>query len=144
MKSRMKCFSVLALIAFGVGYSDLLVRPSLAGGAGGHCHWDYTCTIHDSHSGNNFQHVIDLAVSLYEWLDSGGDPDDYDSSGTISVPDSSNLEGGDGSTTSILGGGGGGPGSDIASTDGPSGDEGQPPCYPVTSSDPSDVCPDDD
>ena len=30
MKSRMKCFSVLALIAFGFGYSDLLVRPCWA------------------------------------------------------------------------------------------------------------------
>ncbi len=84
MKSRMKCFSFLALIAFGFGYSDLLVRPSLA-----HANPDPYADPYDYHSHTGsipIDGLIHAAVSFYEWLDSGGDADDYDSSSGSSDP----------------------------------------------------------
>ena len=65
MKSRMKCFSVLALIAFSLGYFDLLVRPCWA-------HFD---------NGERHRHssvATDAFMTLYEWLDQClGDAQDY-------------------------------------------------------------------
>ncbi len=79
MKSRMKCFSFLALIAFGFGYSDLLVRPCWA--HVGHCHNKSheppspTCQTPSYHIPGT---IISAAVSLYEWLDGCyGDIQDY-------------------------------------------------------------------
>ena len=79
MKSRMKCFSVLALIAFGFGYSDLLVRPCWA--HAGKCHnKSYeapspTCQVPSYHTPGT---IISTVVSLYEWLDGCyGDAQDY-------------------------------------------------------------------
>ena len=80
MKSRMKCSSFFALIAFGFGYSDLLVRP---------------CWAHFNPGRSDRLHQLDhdldtladaLVMSLYEWLDSGGDPDDYTSSSSSGIP----------------------------------------------------------
>ena len=85
MKSRNLFLCLFALIAFGfVGYSDFLVTTSSADDQ--ECSWadeNGVCTRPNSHG-----LVSGAIMSLYEWLDSGEDPDDYDSSAwdTISIP----------------------------------------------------------
>ncbi len=68
--------SLLALLAFGGGYSDLLVRPS----------WAHDDTFHHSHVNgeivpeqpNPIEVAVHAAISLYEWLDGCyGDAQDY-------------------------------------------------------------------
>ena len=79
MKSRMKCVFVLALIAFGFGYTDLLVRPCWAHNNGSRAHLLLHGVDHAVHDAiNDASDAVDAAVDavveeLNEWADSGGE-----------------------------------------------------------------------
>lgn len=87
MKSRMKCFSFLALIAFGFGYSDLLVRPCWAHNNGSQLHLLLHGVDHALHdaingAGDAVDAAVDAAVEeLKKWVDSGGEVIHYVPSG---------------------------------------------------------------
>ncbi|MXX38971.1 MAG: hypothetical protein F4Z85_13075 [Gemmatimonadetes bacterium] len=96
MKSRMKCFSILALIAFGFGYTDLLVRPCWAHNNGSRSHLLLHGVDHAVHDAiNDARDAVDAAVDaaveeLNEWVDSGGEVIHFVSSFSFSSGNSGN------------------------------------------------------
>ena len=153
MKSHMKCFSVLALIAFGFGYTDLLVRPCWAHNNGSSSHLLLHGVDHAVHDAiNDARDAVDAAVDaaveeLNEWVDSGGEVIHFVSSYAFSSESDTTPSSTSTSTTDYYDPHMGfDPNKGTSEERAPTYQENpaEEKCYPLTSSDPSDYCGDTD